>query len=342
MQENDKHIIIHSLPYNPEVCGGIKVHYQLAMLEAQLGYSVFIIYDHPDIPEISWFDHTCKEMTVSVFKDYLITSGKKVFLLIGYEEPASLEVIDAEHKVAYIQNQIYYQKGKYVDGTNLWFVGNYCKESCKAEGEIVPPYLSSIFTSNSSSPSLRDEDNKKDKYKLLIQERKQGKEAWQEISKFLPKEVLDKIEVNIHKNSNEKEFAMELHNSDIFIAHSYPEGFNLPPLEAMALGTVVIGYTGGGGSDFMNCGDRDNCLIAEDRDTEMIAENIINFVLNFSPENIFGLKLAGKCTVVTYNAFVTFKILCKILKGYHNNMPVTKLTSEEFQKLKEEKLNVDN
>lgn len=332
MQEKDEHIIVHSLPYNPEVCGGIKVHYQLAMLEAQLGYSVFIVYDHDSIPEVSWFDHSCKEMTVAAFQDYLTVSGEKVFLLIGYEEPSSLEVVDAQHKVAYIQNQIYYQEGKYKDAY-LWFIGNYCKESCeKKEGEskeeefqyssgvdIVPPYLSSIFTSNSSSPSLRDEDNKKDKYKLLIQERKQGEEAWQEISKLLPKEVLDKIEVNIHKNSNEKEFAMELHNSDIFIAHSYPEGFNLPPLEAMALGTVVIGYTGGGGSGFMNCGDRDNCLIAEDGDTKMMAENIINFVLNFSPENIFGLKLAGKCTVITYNAFVTFKILCNILKGYHND-----------------------
>ncbi len=49
--------------------------------------------------------------------------------------------------------------------------------------------------------------------------------------------------------------AEELKKSNIFLNIGYPEGFPFPPLEAMACGCIVVGYTGGGGNEFMIDGE---------------------------------------------------------------------------------------
>lgn len=45
--------------------------------------------------------------------------------------------------------------------------------------------------------------------------------------------------------------AESLRGADVFLATGFPEGFGLPPLEAMACGCVVAGFTGMGGWDYM-------------------------------------------------------------------------------------------
>lgn len=45
--------------------------------------------------------------------------------------------------------------------------------------------------------------------------------------------------------------AQALRRADVFLATGFPEGFGLPPLEAMACGCVVAGFTGMGGWDYM-------------------------------------------------------------------------------------------
>jgi len=42
-----------------------------------------------------------------------------------------------------------------------------------------------------------------------------------------------------------------LRESAVFLSSSHPEGFGLPPCEALACGCVVIGYHGNGGSEFL-------------------------------------------------------------------------------------------
>ena len=48
----------------------------------------------------------------------------------------------------------------------------------------------------------------------------------------------------------ESEVAKILQKSAVFISTSYREGFGLPPIEAMACGALVVGFTAGGGRDF--------------------------------------------------------------------------------------------
>ena len=45
--------------------------------------------------------------------------------------------------------------------------------------------------------------------------------------------------------------AEALRNAHVFLSTGYPEGFSLPPLEAMACGCLPVGFTGLGGWDYM-------------------------------------------------------------------------------------------
>lgn len=49
---------------------------------------------------------------------------------------------------------------------------------------------------------------------------------------------------------SEKEVARQLRESNIFLSFGFPEGFPLPPAEAMCSGALVIGYHGGGGTEY--------------------------------------------------------------------------------------------
>lgn len=56
--------------------------------------------------------------------------------------------------------------------------------------------------------------------------------------------------VELHRMSQE-DVAGELGRSHIFLCTGFPEGFGLPPLEAMASGCLTAGFSGFGGWDYM-------------------------------------------------------------------------------------------
>ncbi len=56
--------------------------------------------------------------------------------------------------------------------------------------------------------------------------------------------------VEIHKRT-QAEVAALLRSADIFLATGFPEGCPLPPLEALASGCIVAGFSGLGGWDYM-------------------------------------------------------------------------------------------
>ena len=53
------------------------------------------------------------------------------------------------------------------------------------------------------------------------------------------------------QNMTPEQVAAGLASSHIFLASSFPEGFGLPPAEAMAAGCLPVGFTGFGGWDYM-------------------------------------------------------------------------------------------
>jgi len=64
--------------------------------------------------------------------------------------------------------------------------------------------------------------------------------------------ALDRWELVPIAGRTERETAMMMRGSAVFLSFSEREGFGLPPAEAMASGCHVIGYTGMGGRDFFD------------------------------------------------------------------------------------------
>lgn len=69
--------------------------------------------------------------------------------------------------------------------------------------------------------------------------------------------------------------ARELRESAIFLTTSYHEGFGLPPLEAMACGSYVVGYHGYGGLEFF---DREYCSPVITGDVLGLAQELISVI----------------------------------------------------------------
>ncbi len=73
------------------------------------------------------------------------------------------------------------------------------------------------------------------------------------------------VQFNLVDGVSEAEIIEQYQRSDVFLATGYPEGFALPPLEAMACGCAVVGFTGGAAREFMI--DGETALVAADGDT---------------------------------------------------------------------------
>ena len=70
----------------------------------------------------------------------------------------------------------------------------------------------------------------------------------------------------------ESELINEYQQADIFLATGYPEGFSLPQLEAMNCGCVVIGFSGGGGDEYMI--DNVTSLVSTDGDCADVVKRL--------------------------------------------------------------------
>lgn len=80
------------------------------------------------------------------------------------------------------------------------------------------------------------------------------------------------IEVKLVEGLTQEQIIREYQQADIFFASGFPEGFGLPPLEAMKCGAAVVGYTGGGASEFMI--DGETALVVDDGDYYSAAKKI--------------------------------------------------------------------
>ncbi|MFA5394963.1 MAG: glycosyltransferase [Methanogenium sp.] len=255
-----KNLIIHILPDNLTVCGGVKVHIQLSELEQELGYDSFVAFPKRGVP--TWFKHSATCISYDDAAEFLNavkgTSVKRI--VIGWEDIDILDRFDADVKIAYIQGEslikhTYKAFEDFVTHSNgkIWYSSKWNRQANKApDGSLVSPYINTdIFTPAQNKELSSD-------LRIMVLTRKHGREEWSKVANHLSAPTLSRLKVIFHDNTSEDIFASILRNSDIFFTHSSPEGLGLPPLEAMASKVLVIGYPGGGGTDFMKAGI--NCL----------------------------------------------------------------------------------
>jgi len=81
------------------------------------------------------------------------------------------------------------------------------------------------------------------------------------------------------------------------VSLSPAEGFGLVPLEAMAMGTTVIGFDAFGGREYMNPGQ--NCLVTSYPDVEGVAERLVSALR--APAFAERLAEAGRLTASRFS-----------------------------------------
>jgi glycosyltransferase involved in cell wall biosynthesis len=90
------------------------------------------------------------------------------------------------------------------------------------------------------------------KRQICFMPRKNPEHAIQVISLLKHGGDLDGFAIVSIEGKTEKETARIMQESLIFLSFGYPEGFSLPPAEAMSCGCIVIGYHGMGGREYFN------------------------------------------------------------------------------------------
>lgn len=110
---------------------------------------------------------------------------------------------------------------------------------------------------------------------------------------------------------SESQMIEEFQQADIFLATGYPEGFGLPPLEAMACGAAVTGFTGGGASEFMR--HEVSALVAADGDIHTSAINLRRLLDD--PELKESLRQNGLKTAMHYSREQTRRQLAEFFQN---------------------------
>jgi len=138
---------------------------------------------------------------------------------------------------------------------------------------------------------------------IAFMTRKLPEDAIQVLHILQQKNQLEGFHVIPIQNKSEQEVAEILRTSLFFLSFSVQEGCPLPPMEAMASGCVVVGYTGRGGQEFFRpkfsypietgdiIGSREVKIFAQAR----LIGNIQTPVLSVQP----GAVLHGNCQMLT-------------------------------------------
>jgi glycosyltransferase involved in cell wall biosynthesis len=279
--------IFHILPQNSTVSGGIKVHFQLAELEKELGYDSFVAFPNKqDVPK--WFQYSCPVIDYADAKALSAFTSDSIY--IGWEDPAVLEQFSGR-RVCYIQGECFVNRNEPYTNRTLWFSSDWNKKQVRKAGDMVTPYIDTkrFYTDYGKFNRLGVAQ-----IRVIVQSRKSGVSKWQQVQQYVPGNLQDRLVVEIVDDCSEEEFATKLRGADVFFAHSFPEGLGLPPLEAMASGTIVVGYTGGGGTDFMV--NAHNCYWTQDGNAAGVAKALCTILTNY--QNVFPLMAENALAMV--------------------------------------------
>lgn len=276
--------VFYLIPHNTEPCGGIKVMYQHCRMLDEAGIKAFPL--HEGRFSLDWFDHRLTPVNISDLPSQLSSTD----VLVGTEVfPYALSRFKGARKVMLVQGagQILpaWRRGPRNPGL-AQKVGRRFKAfqrhpSYQRLGYervlTCSPYLqaflwskhhieSTVVTNGIDLDLLCYEPARKEPGTVLCLTRKNPKELAR--VKTLVSDVRF-VEVDSLDFSS---LVKQYQQADIFLNLAYPEGFSLPPLEAMACGCAVVGFDGGGARCFMK--HDQSALVAPDGDCEKVAGHL--------------------------------------------------------------------
>lgn len=219
---------------------------------------------------IDWFPHKTQSITDQEAKKIMTEDD---ILICPEVIPAIAEEYPCKTRIAFIQNWALTKIGtgpdkRYEDFgySSLLSCSNYLKDYMTNESSLPCHVVVNGIDLNVFYPPEKEPQP----MQVLMLNRRNIADA---------REAIDRLDVSVRENAecvvlenqySQAEIAEFFRKADIFLAIGYPEGFSLPPLEAMACGCAVIGFTGGGGLEHMI--DNETALVAPDGDIQALSD----------------------------------------------------------------------
>lgn len=180
----------------------------------------------------------------------------------------------------------------------------FCTEYLRKTMGIKATTITNGIDTESFSP--RPESTKKNQ--ILFLPRKNPQDI-DKIKALLKDSTLTFLEAD---GLTQEELILRYQESEFFVPTGYPEGFGLPPLEAMLCGCIVVGFTGGGAKEFMRHGE--TALVADDGDCKKVAELLLSISDDETRKN--NIKKCAQETASTYTLERTEKLLVSFFNHF--------------------------
>jgi glycosyltransferase involved in cell wall biosynthesis len=255
-------------PHRRLPSGGVKVIYQHCDLLNQRGFEAYPVHLGRFTVD-DWLPHSSKLLTDREARRLATTDD---VLVVPERLPLAAASFLCRRKFAFVQNGGLVTKAttgrRYEDFgfTDILCCGNYVSEFM-ATHTSLPRH---VVTNGIRLDLFRPAPEKRKANFVLCLKRKPSWPMGREAVALLPLELQQRLQmVELPNAHSEEEMAGFYQEADIFMALGFPEGFALPPLEAMACGCAVVGFTGGGGVEHMK--DGETALVAPDGDVPALS-----------------------------------------------------------------------
>jgi hypothetical protein len=238
-------------PDLPHISGGVRVLYRQADVLIAHGYAAAIVHQRHGFRP-SWFASDTR-----VLYPPLEIKSDDILVFTEIEGPAIAEQAKGIRKVIYNQSPYFMFRGYSIDPSDLRTPYEHpdvlatvvVSEDSKDYMTHVFPELPVYRVRNSIDPRFCPSQGAKKK-QICFMPRKHYEDAQQVLNLLKFRGVLGGwVIAPIHDMREEQVMAI-MRESAVFLSFGYPEGFGLPPAEAMASRCVVVGYHGNGASEY--------------------------------------------------------------------------------------------
>lgn len=251
--------------------GGIKVMYQHCIMLRELGYKAHPLVMGDYVGNFFGYDldaKKIKDVGYSLQKDDVIVSPE--FLpYLGLKFTGAIKVLfNQSQSWRYIDKRLNVEDaGKNYIELGYDYVIN-CSEHLCSMLKLQMNMDSYAITNGIDQTKFYPTPEKRIKNRILVLSRKHPGD----LKKIMQGSKGLGFKFRVVDGLSEQQLIKEYQQADIFLATGYPEGLPLPQLEAMNCGCVIVGFSGGGGDEYMI--DNVTALVAEDGNCSEAVEKL--------------------------------------------------------------------
>lgn len=253
--------------------GGVKVIYQHCLMLKKAGYKVYPVLMGNYHGNFFGF-----ELETLTYNEAIHQMKQSDIVVATEFAPYQAFLFNPSTKILFLQNLVGLRRWlepedkdkSYLDigYSEVMTCSHYCSDYVQTDMSIPV----STVTNGIDLELFIPKPEVRTKHRILAMSRKNPQDL-----AIIKNEMKEKgFDIHVVDGLSQAELIKEYQAADIFISTGYPEGFSLPPIEAMACGAAVVGFTGGAGGEFMI--HKETALVADDGDTASVIEYLTTLI----------------------------------------------------------------